>query len=86
MKTLSISARGQIVIPKSIRDTLDLKAGMQLAIEVEGEQIVLRRIPACHPRWGTMRGMFQDSGDLLSDLGEERAAELSRDDERMQKF
>lgn len=86
MTKATISSKGQIAIPKAIRDKLHLKAGMQVALDVEGEKIVMRRFVSGLPHWSTMRGMFQDAGDLLSDLGEERAAELSRDDERMQNF
>ncbi len=41
MKTL-VSERGQIVIPKKIRETIHLNKGDELEIEVRGETIVLR--------------------------------------------
>ncbi|OGW16857.1 MAG: hypothetical protein A2X56_04055 [Nitrospirae bacterium GWC2_57_13] len=41
MKTL-MSERGQIVIPKKIRETIHLNKGDELEIEVRGETIVLR--------------------------------------------
>jgi AbrB family looped-hinge helix DNA binding protein len=41
MKTL-VSERGQVVIPKKIRDTVHIAKGDELEIEVVGETIVLK--------------------------------------------
>lgn len=41
MKTL-LSERGQVVIPKKIRDTVHLNKGDELEIEVRDETIVLK--------------------------------------------
>jgi len=83
MTKATISSKGQIAIPKSIRDRLRLKPGTQLAIDVQGEQIVMKRLNSGLPHWSTMRGMFRDAGNLLSDLAQERAAERTRDDDRL---
>ena len=41
MKTL-VSERGQVVIPKKIRDTVHIGKGDELEIEVVGEKIILK--------------------------------------------
>lgn len=41
MKTL-LSERGQVVIPKKIRDTIHIAKGDELDIEVQGDTIVLK--------------------------------------------
>ncbi|MCC5951583.1 MAG: AbrB/MazE/SpoVT family DNA-binding domain-containing protein [Acidimicrobiia bacterium] len=41
---VSIDKAGRIVIPKPVRDRLDLTAGTELALEVEGETIRIDRL------------------------------------------
>ena len=47
MKTL-VSERGQVVIPKKIRETIHIGKGDELEIEVVGETVVLK--PICRNR------------------------------------
>lgn len=39
----TVAGRGQITLPKAVRDALGLKKGMQLKVELEGSRIVLRK-------------------------------------------
>ncbi|MBE3580493.1 MAG: AbrB/MazE/SpoVT family DNA-binding domain-containing protein [Thermoanaerobacteraceae bacterium] len=39
-----LSSRGQIVIPKEIRELLAWEAGDHVAVEVQGDKVVLRRL------------------------------------------
>ena len=41
---ISVSERGQVVIPKKIRDTAHIQKGDELEIEVAGETIILKPI------------------------------------------
>lgn len=84
MTKATISAKGQISIPKTIRDRLNLKPGTQLALDVQGNQVVMRRLVPGFPDWRTMRGMFRGGADLQEELAKERAAELAKDDARLQ--
>jgi len=43
MPTKNIGPKGQIVIPKRVRDALGLKPGVDVTIEVRGEEIVISR-------------------------------------------
>jgi AbrB family looped-hinge helix DNA binding protein len=43
MPTKSVGPKGQVVIPKRIRDALGLKPGVDVNIEVRGEEIVITR-------------------------------------------
>lgn len=83
MTKATISAKGQISIPKSIRDQLNLKPGTRVAIDVQGEQVVMKRLSG-FPDWRTMRGMFRGGVNLTEELAKERAAELAKDDARLQ--
>jgi len=80
----TISSKGQIAIPKAVRERLNLKAGTEISIDVQGEALVLKRLVRNHPDWHTMRGMFRGGPDLLSNLTAERAAEIDRDNNRIQ--
>jgi AbrB family looped-hinge helix DNA binding protein len=84
MTKTTISSKGQIAIPKAVRERLNLKAGTEISIDVQGEAMVLKRLVRNHPDWRTMRGMFRGGADLLKDLTTERAAEIARDHDRIQ--
>lgn len=83
MTKATISSKGQIAIPKAVRDRLNLKPGTELGIEVQGEALVMRRIVGDYPDWRTMRGMVKGGESLTKALMEERAAELAHDNARI---
>jgi AbrB family looped-hinge helix DNA binding protein len=80
----TVSSKGQIVIPKPVRDRLRLKAGTELVMDVRGETLVMKRTVKQFPDWHAMRGMLRGPNNLLKDLRQERRAELARDDARIQ--
>lgn len=45
MTTATITSKGQLTIPKAVRDALKLKAGDQVDIEVRGGEA--RMVPVC---------------------------------------
>ncbi len=75
----TISSRGQVAIPKAVRDQLSLNAGTEVSIDVQGEALVMKRLVKRQPDWHSMRGMFQGDPDLVKDLAADRAAEIARD-------
>jgi AbrB family looped-hinge helix DNA binding protein len=83
MTKTTISPKGQVVIPKAVRDRLNLKAGTQVSIDVQGETLVLKRLVSNFPDWHTMRGMFRQGPNLLEDLTAEHATEINRDNDRI---
>jgi AbrB family looped-hinge helix DNA binding protein len=46
---LTIDSAGRVVLPKPLRDELDLAPGDSLELESEGEQIILRPVRASAP-------------------------------------
>ena len=52
MEKITLSSKGQIAIPKAIRNELNLAEGAKLTLEVRGSEIVLSREPA----WKKLRG------------------------------
>lgn len=43
MESVTLSTKGQLVLPKPVRDALRLKPGHRLNVAVEGERIVIER-------------------------------------------
>jgi AbrB family looped-hinge helix DNA binding protein len=83
MTKATISSKGQIAIPKAVRERLRLNAGTELSIDVQGEVLVMKRMVRNYPDWRTMRGMFRGA-NLLKDLADDRATEIARDNARIQ--
>jgi antitoxin PrlF len=46
MELVTVSSKGQIAIPKKVRDALNLSEGTKLNVEVRGQKIVLSKEPA----------------------------------------
>ena len=46
MPTAKLSSKAQIVIPAAIRRKLGLGPGDRLEMRVEGEEVIMRRLPA----------------------------------------
>jgi len=76
----TVSSKGQIAIPKVVRDKLNLKPGTELEIEVRGVRLVMKRIVSDFPDWRTMRGMVKGGPSLTRALEEDRAAEVANEE------
>jgi AbrB family looped-hinge helix DNA binding protein len=77
METITVSSKGQIAIPKAIRDTLNLRNGTKLTLEVQGQRIVLSKEPA----WKRLRGAAAGSG-LVKGFAAYKKQERQREDSR----
>jgi len=75
MQTVTVSSKGQVAIPKAVRDALNLSDGTKLTLRVRGHEIVLSKEPA----WKKLRGAARGA-DLGSFLLEERKRERERED------
>ncbi len=71
-----VSSRGQVALPKAVRDQLGLEEGTSLTVRVDGDEVILRKAPA--GSWREWEGRFKDS-DFLGDLARSRRKELARD-------
>jgi AbrB family looped-hinge helix DNA binding protein len=74
-----VSSRGQLALPKEVRDQLGLGEGVYLTVRVEGDEVVLRK--AVTGDWRQWEGRFKGSG-LLRDLAKSRRKELTQDRKR----
>jgi AbrB family looped-hinge helix DNA binding protein len=79
MMKAHVSSRGQLALPKEVRDQLGLGEGDCLSVRVEGDEVILRK--AVTGNWREWEGRFKGS-DLLGDLARNRdafAAETARE-------
>jgi AbrB family looped-hinge helix DNA binding protein len=83
MTKATISSKGQIAIPKRVRDRLNLRAGTQMSIDVQGEALIMKRMVSGFPDWRTMEGMARGGESLTKALMEERTAEQAHDHGRI---
>jgi AbrB family looped-hinge helix DNA binding protein len=77
MDTVTVSSKGQIAIPKIIRDALNLSEGTRLTLDVRGQEIVLSKEPA----WRKLQGAAADR-DLMSAFAAFKQQEREREDSR----
>ena len=56
MNKVTVSSKGQIAIPKQVREALNLAEGSKLTLEVRGQEIVLSKGDA----WRKLKGAAAD--------------------------
>jgi len=70
-----LSSKGQIVIPKDIRDALGLREGDKLEISLEGHRVVMHHVSEKYPDWRTLQGAFgpvdQTTTEIMAEIREE---------------
>ncbi len=76
--TARVSSKGQVALPKPIRDQLGLTQGSDVTVRIEGDAVILRKIE--RHAWRRWDGRLEGSR-LLEDQVAERRHELARDAE-----
>jgi AbrB family looped-hinge helix DNA binding protein len=77
MELVTVSSKGQIAIPKAVRDALNLSEGTKLTVEVRGQRIVLSK----EPGWKKLQGAAAGTG-LLTEFAAHKKQEREREDSR----
>jgi AbrB family looped-hinge helix DNA binding protein len=68
-----VGRRGQMVLPKAVREALGVTEGDQLWVEVEGNRVILRPVSSLvQESLGLLRGTWGE--EIASYLKEEREA------------
>ncbi|MCD6397997.1 MAG: type II toxin-antitoxin system PrlF family antitoxin [Spirochaetaceae bacterium] len=49
--TSKITSKGQVTVPKRVRESLGIKVGDSIAYEVNEDNVVIRRIPKIDVEW-----------------------------------
>ena len=70
----TVTSKGQITIPKKVRDALGIRTGSELAFEVEGESIRVRKIEDRRKidRWRGALDLGEPVDDFVDRLRGER--------------
>jgi AbrB family looped-hinge helix DNA binding protein len=75
-----LSSKGQIVIPKDIRDALGLQEGAKLEVALEGHRVVLRTVSEEYPDWRSLQGAYGPVDQTTSEiLAEGRREEYEKE-------
>ena len=77
MEKVTVSSKGQIAIPKNIREALNLSEGARLTLEVKGQRIVLSKVPA----WKKLQGSATGH-NLMKPFASHRKQERERENSR----
>lgn len=64
MYTVTVSSRGQVVIPMELRKRMNIKKGDLLSVREEGERIILK--PVRKKR--VLKGVVEKTAGLLCDM------------------
>ena len=75
MIKIKVSSKGQVVIPKEIRDKLGIKPGTILNVSIEGKRIVLE--PASEPP-NIFVELGEKSEEILQELRKENKERIKR--------
>ena len=61
--TTTVSTKGQVILPKAVRDRRNWDAGTRLTVEETSEGVLLRALPLFEPTTiDTVAGMFKWAG------------------------
>jgi AbrB family looped-hinge helix DNA binding protein len=80
MVTAKTSSKGQLVIPKSIRDALHIKSGTLLELRVVADHIEIYPLP--EDPVGAFRGSLKGRESLANELISEHRKEVEQDAKR----
>ena len=75
MYTVTISSKGQIVLPQAVRRKLGLQEGDKLEVSLEGQAVLLTPLPVEHVAgWQRWRGELAGADALAEHLAGVSAA------------
>ncbi|MCX7855310.1 MAG: AbrB/MazE/SpoVT family DNA-binding domain-containing protein [Anaerolineae bacterium] len=80
MTIVTLSSKGQIVLPREVREALGVQKGDRFTVTLEGEQVILTRLPSqTRGDWRRWRGCLAGSG-ALQEHATEHADEVQQDE------
>ena len=76
MEKVTVSSKGQIAIPKQVREALNLTEGTKLTLEVRGHDIVLSKGDGWRKLRGAARGIQKDFLEFRREEREKEEREI----------
>lgn len=61
---MRVTEKGQVTIPKDLRDALGIGAGTEVRFEVKGDSIVVRKVSDAPTRGTRVAGRLRGRGDI----------------------
>lgn len=88
--THKVGIKGQVVIPKAIRDEIGIKPGDEVTFESHGSEVRVRRVNDDSKHRAdeirTLRGIWAETGGGTEELLEERRRERDAEDRKAQRW
>ena len=75
---MRVTEKGQVTIPKELRDQLGIGAGSEVDIQRAGDMIVIRKLRGATPRGRRLVERLRGRGDVA--LSTDEIMALTRDD------
>ena len=69
-KTQTVTSKGQVLLPKKIRDQVGIKPGEEVIVEIKDGAIVIKQNKK--PSWMKLRGILKGTGYSTAQFLEER--------------
>ena len=73
--TYKVGPKGQVVLPKALRDELGIRPGDEVQVERHEDALIVRRVPMS---FRSLRGMLKDPdrpGSLIAEFEAQRRAD-----------
>jgi AbrB family looped-hinge helix DNA binding protein len=88
--THKVGIKGQVVIPKAIRDEIGIQPGDEVTFEPNGSEVRVRRVADDPERRAAeitaLRGIWADTGGGTDELLEERRRERELEERKAQRW
>jgi AbrB family looped-hinge helix DNA binding protein len=82
-KTVKVGPKGQVVLPKRIRDRIGIRPGQQVRVTEADGEIRVRKLATIEE----LRGIFRDApGRGTKDLEEQRRRDRELEDRKMRRW
>lgn len=76
--TYKVGPKGQVVLPKAIRQRLGIEPGDEVVVEEEDGHVTIHKARPLRE----LRGSLKDGPDMLADLEREHREEIARDERK----
>ena len=80
METSTLTTKGQLLIPKRIRNKYGIKSGVKVAFEETDKGVILK--PMNEEYFNSFRGILKSSGNLKDEMREMKEEEKKLEDRK----